>query len=103
MSKGMFVAAAIGLVAAGMAPPAPAVAKVLKCDAVVQEQGSDLGVAACSNPTGETWMFRAVVVCRRALDVLGEWVTLPPGGYGQSQGSCDSAGPGSVGVEEKLA
>ncbi|MEV1168433.1 hypothetical protein [Nonomuraea sp. NPDC049784] len=106
MSKGMLIAAAIGLVAAGMAPSAPAAATVLKCDTLVHAQSDDLGIAACSNPTDETWMFRAVVVCSRALDVLGEWETLPPGAYGQSRGSCGNTltgVAGVVGVEERLA
>jgi hypothetical protein len=47
-----------------------------------------------------------VVVCGRAPDVVGEWVTLPPGGYGESQGYCGgifTSGVGAVGVDERLA
>jgi hypothetical protein len=98
--------AAFALMSAGMPTSASAAATVLRCDTYVHANDNDLGIAACSNPTGQTWSFRAVVVCGRAPDVVGEWVTLPPGGYGESQGYCGgifTSGVGAVGVDERLA
>ncbi|AQZ69242.1 hypothetical protein BKM31_54225 [[Actinomadura] parvosata subsp. kistnae] len=98
--------AALALVPAGLPAPAAAAATVLRCDTFVHANDNDLGIAACSNPTGQTWIFRAVVVCGRAPDVVGEWVTLPPGGYGESQGYCGgifTSGVGAVGVDERPA
>ncbi|MFI6739525.1 hypothetical protein ACIBI9_41935 [Nonomuraea sp. NPDC050451] len=105
MSKGMFVAVAVGLIAGNMAPPAAAAATVLRCDTYVHAQDNDLGIASCTNPTGQTWKFRAVVVCGRAPDVVGEWVTLPPGASGESRGYCGgifTSGVGAVGVDERV-
>jgi len=47
-----------------------------------------------------------VVVCGRAPDVMGGWVTLPPGRHGESQGYCagrSTTGVGAVGVDERPA
>lgn len=104
MSRGILIAAAFGLVVAGTAPSTPAESTVLTCDGLVHLRDRALGIAACTNPTDETWQFRAVVVCGRALDVRGDWVTLPPGAYGTSQGRCGGTvigGVGGVDVEER--
>ncbi|MEV0378648.1 hypothetical protein [Nonomuraea sp. NPDC050643] len=110
MSRGRRVAAAVAgslvLVSGIPATPASAAATVLNCRTFVHAADNDLGIAACSNPTGRNWIFRAVVVCGRAPDVVGEWVTLPPGGYGESQGYCGgifTSGVGAVGVDERPA
>ncbi|SEG93556.1 hypothetical protein SAMN05444920_108145 [Nonomuraea solani] len=110
MSRGTRIAAAVAgslvLMSAIPATPAAAAATILDCDTFVHANDRDLGIAACSNPTGQTWIFRAVVVCGRAPDAVGEWVTLPPGGYGESQGYCAgifTSGVGAVGVDERPA
>lgn len=108
MFKGMRIAAVVGfaLLSAGLTPSASAAANVLRCDTFVHENDNDLGIASCSNPTGQNWIFRAVVTCGMAPDVVGEWVTLPPGGSGQSQGYCGgifTTGVGAVGVDERPA
>jgi hypothetical protein len=105
----MRIAAAVGGAVAllsGVLTVSASAATVLNCDTFVHAQDNDLGIAACSNPTGQTWIFRAVVVCGRAPDVVGEWVTLPPGASGESQGYCGgifTSGVGAVGVDERLA
>ncbi|MFI7609935.1 hypothetical protein ACIBP6_01700 [Nonomuraea terrae] len=106
MFTAMRIAAAAGSFALlpAVLPALPAVAGHLRCDTFVHAQDSDLGIASCSNPTGRTWMFRAVVVCGRAPDVMGGWVTLPPGRHGESQGYCgggSTTGVGAVGVDER--
>ncbi|GAA3676396.1 hypothetical protein GCM10022224_045800 [Nonomuraea antimicrobica] len=110
MFTGMRIAAAtagaFALLSAGLPSSASARATVLRCVTFVHAQDRDLGIAACHNPTGRTWIFRAVVVCGRAPDVVGEWVTLPPGGSGESQGYCGgifTSGVGAVGVDERPA
>ena len=110
MFKGMLIAAAVAgsfaLLSAWPAPSASAAATILDCDTFVHANDRDLGIASCRNPTDRTWIFRAVVVCGRAPDVVGEWVTLPPGGSGQSQGYCGgifTSGVGAVGVDERPA
>ncbi|MEO3867492.1 hypothetical protein ABGB18_01535 [Nonomuraea sp. B12E4] len=64
---------------------------------------SGLPGALCSNHTGQTWRFRAVITCGWAPDVVGEWVTIGPGRTGQSQGVCGrlGTGVGAVGVDER--
>ncbi|MFI6921123.1 hypothetical protein ACIBIZ_14310 [Nonomuraea spiralis] len=98
------VAGAVTLLSLGFTAPASA-ATVLDCDTFVHNNDNYLGIAMCSNPTGQTWRFRAVVTCGWAPDVVGEWVTLAPGGSGQSQGVCGrlGSGVGAVGVDERVA
>lgn len=109
MVKAMRVAAAAGafvLLSAGLTAHPAAAATYLRCDTFVHAQDNDLGIASCTNPTGQTWKFRAVVVCGLAPDVVGEWVTLRPGAYGESQGYCGgifTSGVGAVGVDERRA
>ncbi|MGW4796029.1 hypothetical protein ACWEPC_26780 [Nonomuraea sp. NPDC004297] len=98
------VAGSVALMSLGFAAPASA-ATVLRCDTFVHNNDNYVGIAFCSNPTGQTWRFRAVITCGWAPDVVGEWVTLQPGGTGQSQGSCGrlGTGVGAVGVDERVA
>ncbi|GGS83050.1 hypothetical protein ACFFV7_45515 [Nonomuraea spiralis] len=98
------VVGAVTLLSLGFTAPASA-ATVLDCDTFVHNNDNYLGIAMCSNPTGQTWRFRAVVTCGWAPDVVGEWVTLAPGGSGQSQGVCGrlGSGVGAVGVDERVA
>lgn len=98
--------AALALASAGLPSYASVAATVLRCDTYVHGSDEDLGIAACANPTDQVWVFRAVVVCGRAPDVAGAWVTLPPGGYGESQGYCAggfTSGVETVGVDERPA
>lgn len=108
MSKRMWMAAAgaLALLTTGLTASPAAAATHLNCHTFVHENDRDLGIASCSNPTGGTWIFRAVVVCGRAPDVVGEWVRLTPGASGQSQGYCGgilTSGVGAVGVDERPA
>ncbi|SDL23341.1 hypothetical protein [Nonomuraea jiangxiensis] len=106
MFKTMRVAAAVAgsaaLLSLGLAAPASA-ATYLNCRTFVHHNDNYLGIAFCSNPMGQTWRFRAVITCGWAPDVVGEWVTLAPGGIGQSQGTCGrlGSGVGAVGVDER--
>jgi hypothetical protein len=97
------VAGSVALLSLGLATPASAT--TLSCDTFRHNNDDHVGIAACSNPTGTSWTFRAVITCGWAPDVVGQWVTLPPGGYGQSQGSCAfySSGVGAIGVDERPA
>jgi hypothetical protein len=95
-----------GVLAAPPASAASAAATVLDCQTFVHAQDNDLGIASCTNPTDRAWTFRAVVTCGLSPDVVGEWVTLAPGGYGESQGYCGgifTSGVGAVGVDERPA
>jgi hypothetical protein len=62
--------------------------------------------AVCTNPTDRTIRFRVNVVCGRALDQTGDWVTLQP--YTDDPQSSDaecpdySTGVGGVTVEDEL-
>ncbi|PZG12147.1 hypothetical protein [Nonomuraea aridisoli] len=108
MFTAMRIAAAAGAVALLPAalPARPAAAGHLRCDTFVHAQDSRLGIASCANPTDRTWMFRAVVVCGRAPDVMGGWVTVLPGRHGESQGYCggrSTTGVSAVGVDERPA
>ncbi|MBT2234173.1 hypothetical protein [Nonomuraea sp. NEAU-A123] len=96
------VAGSVALLSQWLTTPASA-ATVLNCDTFVHHNDNYVGIASCGNPTGQTWRFRAVITCGWAPDVVGEWVTLPPGGSGQSQGSCGrlGTGVGAVGVDER--
>ncbi|MEV0615473.1 hypothetical protein AB0I81_19305 [Nonomuraea sp. NPDC050404] len=96
-------AGAFALISAGLPSSASAAATVLNCDTFVHNNDNYLGIASCSNPTGQTWRFRAVITCGWAPDVVGEWITLAPGGSGQSQGVCGrlGSGVGAVGVDER--
>ncbi|WP_455361924.1 hypothetical protein [Streptomyces sp. SYSU K21746] len=93
--------AALGLAGTTPAPAhaAPSRALGVDCDGYVHHNNPDHGIAACKNNTDRTITFRAEVVCGRAPDVSGDWVTLPPGGYGESNGICAfySSGVGAVG------
>ncbi|MFH9571063.1 hypothetical protein [Streptomyces sp. NPDC017230] len=97
---------ALALTAAGFAAPAQATpsgtaaaAAGVDCDGWVHNNNPDHGIAGCSNDTGRTITFRAEIVCGRAPDVSGQWVTLAPGQYGESSGVCAfySSGVGRVG------
>lgn len=82
------------------APSAPTAAQAgVDCDGWVHNNNPDHGIAGCSNNTGRTVTFRAEIVCGRAPDVSGQWVTLAPGQYGESSGVCAfySTGVGGVG------
>ncbi|MER6580958.1 hypothetical protein ACIBK9_20065 [Nonomuraea sp. NPDC050227] len=96
------VAGSVALLSLGFTAPASA-ATVLDCDTFVHNNDNYLGIAMCSNPTGQTWRFRAVITCGWAPDVVGDWVDLPPGRSGQSQGVCGrlGTGVGAVGVDER--
>lgn len=85
--------------------PQSASAAVLDCDTFTHHNDPDLGIAFCTNDSNRTMKFRAVVVCGRAFDVDGQWVTLHPGQSGQSQGKCAfySTGVGAIGVDERNA
>ena len=108
MLKTLRVAAAVAgsaaLLSLGFTAPASA-ATVLNCDTFVHHNDNYVGIALCSNPTGQTWTFRAVITCGWAPDVVGEWVRRAPGGTGQSQGACGrlGTGVGAVGVDERRA
>ncbi len=93
----------VALLLAGVAFSSPASALALNCSTYTHHNDPDVGIAFCSNPTGRTMMFRAVVVCGWAPDVNGPWVTLAPGQSGQSQASCAfySSGVGAIGVDER--
>ncbi|MCP3817292.1 hypothetical protein NLX86_03805 [Streptomyces sp. A3M-1-3] len=102
MTAAAVTVAALGLV--GTAPAAahqaaPSRALGVDCDGYVHNNNPDHGIAACTNNTDRTITFRAEVVCGRAPDVSGDWVTLAPGGYGESNGICAfySSGVGAVG------
>ncbi|MFI6206863.1 hypothetical protein ACIBAI_10705 [Streptomyces sp. NPDC051041] len=84
---------------AGPAQAAPAGTRAVDCDGWVHHNNPDHGIAGCRNNTGRTITFRAEVVCGRAPDVSGQWVTLAPGRYGESSGVCAfySSGVGRVG------
>lgn len=60
--------------------------------------------AVCTNPTDRTIRFRVNVVCGRALDQTGDWVTLQPHTDGISRAECPdySTGVGGVTVEDEL-
>ncbi len=98
---------ALALTAAGFAVPAQAAPAApsapapegVDCNGWVHNNNPDHGIAGCSNNTGRTVTFRAEIVCGRAPDVSGQWVTLAPGQYGESSGVCAiySSGVGSVG------
>ncbi|MER6996349.1 hypothetical protein [Streptomyces sp. NPDC000410] len=77
----------------------PRAAAAVDCVGFVHENDTHHGIADCTNNTGGTIRFRAEVVCGLAFDVSGDWVTLGPGGYGQSHGHCPvySTGVGGVG------
>jgi hypothetical protein len=97
---------ALALTLGGLAAPAQAapgdvttMAGTVDCDGWVHNNNPDHGIAGCKNNTDRTITFRAEVVCGWAPDVSGQWVTLAPGGYGESSGVCAiySSGVGSVG------
>ncbi|WP_017572935.1 hypothetical protein [Nocardiopsis halotolerans] len=94
---------AAALVLGTVLTPVPASALDLDCDTFRHNNDPDVGIAACTNHTGQTMRFRAVIVCGWAPDVNGNWVTLSPGEYGQSQGRCAfySSGVGAIGVDER--
>ncbi|NRQ38751.1 hypothetical protein HII36_44045 [Nonomuraea sp. NN258] len=96
-------AAAATLLVSALVAPAPASATVLNCDTGRHNNDPDVGYALCSNPTGDTYEFRAVITCGLAPDVKGDWKRVPPGGVEQSQGKCAfySSGVGAVGVDER--
>ncbi|MFF4507504.1 hypothetical protein [Streptomyces sp. NPDC001401] len=73
---------------------------VLTCDTYTD--GGRTGTAHCSNYTSQVVAFRATIVCGRAFDLKGQWVTLNPGYQGWSSNTCDpwSTGVGSVSWEE---
>ncbi|MGC9439551.1 hypothetical protein [Streptomyces sp. WG5] len=103
----------LALTAAGSAVPAQATppgtaaataatvaaAAGVDCEGWVHNNNPDHGIVGCSNHTDRTVTFRAEIVCGRAPDVSGQWVTLAPGRYGESSGVCAiySSGVGSVG------
>jgi hypothetical protein len=64
--------------------------------------GGRTGTAHCSNYTSQVVAFRATIVCGRAWDLKGPWVTLNPGYQASSSNTCDpwSTGVGSVSWEE---
>ncbi|WP_031223713.1 hypothetical protein [Streptomyces roseochromogenus] len=92
---------AAALTVAGVAVPAQAAPAqgTVDCDGWVHNNDSDVGIAGCQNNTDHAVTFRAEIVCGWAPDVSGNWVTLNPGEYGESTGSCAfySTGVGSVG------
>ncbi|EGX59270.1 hypothetical protein SZN_13746 [Streptomyces zinciresistens K42] len=100
----MFAAGLATLVSAaalsvgGMAVPAAAAGGV-DCSGRVHGVDPNVGIVGCTNNTGGEIRFRADIVCGLAPDVSGDWVTLRPGAYGESVGSCAwfSSGVGSVG------
>ncbi|ANP51708.1 putative small secreted protein [Streptomyces griseochromogenes] len=90
----------VALTVAGVAVPAQAAAQgTVDCDGWVHNNDPDVGIAGCQNNTDHTVTFRAEIVCGTAPDVSGDWVTLNPGQYSESTGSCAfySTGVGSVG------
>lgn len=101
LAAGLVVTAcASALTVAGVAVPAQAAAQgTVDCDGWVHNNDPDVGIAGCQNNSDHTVTFRAEIVCGRAPDVSGNWVTLNPGQYGESTGSCAfySTGVGSVG------
>ncbi|GAB2935010.1 hypothetical protein ACFMQL_06815 [Nonomuraea fastidiosa] len=109
MSMTIRMAAAAGafaLLTMGLTASPAAAATHLDCHTFVHAIDRDLGIASCTNRTGRAWIFRAVVVCGMAPDVVGEWVRLEPGGSGESQGYCGgilTTGVGAVGVDERPA
>ncbi|SDM30875.1 hypothetical protein SAMN04487981_10152 [Streptomyces sp. cf386] len=90
---------ALALTVGGVAAPAMALAGTVDCDGWVHNNNPDHGIAGCKNNTDRTVTFRAEVVCGRAFDVSGQWVTLAPGQYNESSAVCPiySTGVGGVG------
>ncbi|EFE70197.1 hypothetical protein [Streptomyces viridosporus] len=93
---------ALALTVGGVAAPAQAAPSAplgVDCDGRVHHNNPDHGIVGCKNNTAGTITFRAEIVCGRAPDVSGQWVTLRPGQYGESSGVCAfySSGVGSVG------
>ncbi|GHE03228.1 hypothetical protein [Streptomyces alanosinicus] len=91
---------AVGLTVAGAAVPAQAATPgTVDCQGWVHNNDPDVGIAGCTNNTDHAITFRAEIVCGWAPDVSGNWVTLDPGQYGESNGNCAfySSGVGSVG------
>ncbi|MFE5816217.1 hypothetical protein ACFQ6S_22855 [Streptomyces sp. NPDC056479] len=92
-SKKMFAAglattvSAVALSVGAMAAPASAAGSV-DCRGAVHGVDTDRGIASCTNNSDRTIRFRAEVVCGRAPDVSGDWVTLNPGQWGQSSATC---------------
>ncbi|MFI6007476.1 hypothetical protein ACIBAG_01400 [Streptomyces sp. NPDC051243] len=89
---------ALALTVGGMAAPAQA-AGTVDCDGRVHHNNPDHGIVGCKNNSDRTVTFRAEIVCGRAPDVSGQWVTIAPGQYDESSGVCAfySSGVGSVG------
>ncbi|NYH52504.1 MULTISPECIES: hypothetical protein [Nocardiopsis] len=101
--KRVLATGAAAVVLGTVLTPVPASALVLDCDTFRHNNDPDVGIAFCVNRTDRAMKFRAVVVCGRAPDVNGHWVTLRPGRSGQSQGECAwfSSGVGAIGVDER--
>ncbi|WP_369206968.1 hypothetical protein [Streptomyces sp. PU-14G] len=87
-----------GTASAADAPPVSA-NNVLDCNT---KTSGRQGWAACRNNTSQSVAFRVTVVCGRAFDGAGNWVTLNPGATGTSGFECGpaSTGAGSASWEE---
>ncbi|MGP3998980.1 hypothetical protein [Streptomyces sp. 8N706] len=98
------IAAAISALAFSLGAPVAQAAHVgaqgtVDCDGWTHANNPDHGIAGCKNNTDHPVTFRAEIVCGLAPDVSGQWVTLAPGEYSESQGVCAiySSGVGRVG------
>ncbi|WP_432093773.1 hypothetical protein [Streptomyces sp. bgisy100] len=98
------IAATLSAVAFGLSTPVAQAAESatpggVDCDGWTHANNPDHGIAGCTNNTDHPVTFRAEIVCGRAPDVSGQWVTLAPGQYSESQGVCAfySSGVGRVG------
>ncbi|MER6509368.1 MULTISPECIES: hypothetical protein [unclassified Nonomuraea] len=106
MNRKLALAAGVAAVLSGLViPSAPASAGSLQCNSGRAPEDGYVGRADCHNPTGQTWVYRAVITCGWSPDVVGPWVTLGPGASGRSEGKCASwgSGVGAVGVDERQA